>query len=403
MKDKRNFFIYRVINVANLGSTANIQPPVVQTPISEPDVTPKPKPNRLEYFVLKPNSKPSIPFPSRVNKQTLQEKSNDEMLKFLQIFRSLHFDMSFADALNHIPKLAASFKNLLKNKEELFNLAKVPLNENCSAVLLKKIPKKLGDPGKFFIPCDFPEMVECLALADLGASINLMPLSVWKMLKLPELTPTRMILELANRTTTIPQGVAEDVCVQVGKFKFPADFVVVDYEVDPRVPLILGRPFLRTTHAIIDVYDEELILRDGDEKLIFYAENLSKNPHKHGKESINMINVIDILCEDNLDEVLKFTKSSFSTSGSTTSSDSSPSLELSVTSDCFLEEFADEFALIDPIPPGIDDTDFDHVIESFSTSPIPVEDSDFLLEETDTLFSDLDYSLPKFETFSFET
>ncbi|GJR62520.1 reverse transcriptase domain-containing protein [Tanacetum coccineum] len=111
---------------------------------------------------------------------------------------TIHFDMSFADALLHMPKFASTFKSLLSNKEKLFKLANTSLNENCSAVLLKKLPEKLGDPDKFLIPCDFPGMVECLALADLGASINLMPLSVWKKLSLSELTTTLMTLELAD-------------------------------------------------------------------------------------------------------------------------------------------------------------------------------------------------------------
>ncbi|GJX09539.1 DNA-directed DNA polymerase [Tanacetum coccineum] len=147
--------------------------------------------------------------------------------------------------------------------------AKTLVNENCLAVILKKLPEKLGDPSKFLIPCDFPELVECLALADLGASINLMPLSIWKKLSLLELTPTQMILELANRSTTSPSGIPEDVFVKVGKFQFPADFVVVDYVVDPRVPLILERPFLRTARALIDVYGEELTLRVDDEAITF--------------------------------------------------------------------------------------------------------------------------------------
>ncbi|GJV10124.1 hypothetical protein Tco_1351665 [Tanacetum coccineum] len=120
------------------------------------------------------------------------------MLKFLQIFQRLHFDRSFADALLHMPKFASTFKSLLSNKEKLFELANTPLNENCSAVLLKKLPEKLRDLGRFLIPCDFSELDECLALADLCASINLMPLSVWKNLSLPELTLTRMTLELVK-------------------------------------------------------------------------------------------------------------------------------------------------------------------------------------------------------------
>ncbi|GJS82862.1 reverse transcriptase domain-containing protein [Tanacetum coccineum] len=161
--------------------------------------------------------------------------------------------------------------DLLMNKEKLLELAKIPLNENCSAMLLKKLPEKLGDPGKFLIPCNFPGMDVCHALADLGASINLMPLSIWKKLSLPDLTPTRMTLELADRSITRPKGLAEDIFVKVGNFHFPTDFVVVDFEADPRVPLILGRSFLRTSHALIDVYEGELVLRDGNGTITFMS------------------------------------------------------------------------------------------------------------------------------------
>nr|GEW47859.1 hypothetical protein [Tanacetum cinerariifolium] len=129
------------------------------------------------------------------------------------------------------------------------------------AVLLKKLPEKLGDPGKFLISCDFLGMAECLALADLGTSINLMPLSVWNNLSLPDLSPTCMTLELTDRLISRPVGVAEDVFVKVGPFHFPADFIVVDFDADPRVPLILGRSFLKTERALIDVFKGELTLQ----------------------------------------------------------------------------------------------------------------------------------------------
>nr|GEV16896.1 DNA-directed DNA polymerase [Tanacetum cinerariifolium] len=242
-------------------STKNIQPLVAQTqvPINEPVVTPK--------------SKPTIPYPSRANKQKLREKDDMLALKFVEIFRNLHLELSFADALLHMPKFSLMFKSLLNNKEKLFDLATTPVNENCSADILKKLPEKLGDPGKFLIPCDFPKLDECLALADLGASINLMPLSIWKKISLPELTSTQMILELGDRSTTRPAGIAEDVFVKVGKFYFLTDFVVVDYVANPRVPLILGRPFLRTERALIDVYGEELTLRVDDEAITFKADD----------------------------------------------------------------------------------------------------------------------------------
>nr|GEX71164.1 hypothetical protein [Tanacetum cinerariifolium] len=131
----------------------------------------------------------------------------------------------------------------------------------------KTTPEKLGDPGRFLIPCDFSEFDNCLALADLGASINLMPLSIWKKLRLPTLNDTKMVLELADRTISKPTGVAENVFVKVGKFYFPTDFVVLDFIADPRVPLILGRRFLSTVHALIDVYEGEITLRHDEQSL----------------------------------------------------------------------------------------------------------------------------------------
>ncbi|GKB07648.1 hypothetical protein Tco_0835932 [Tanacetum coccineum] len=151
-----------------------------------------------------------------------------------------------------------------------------PLNENCSAVILKKLPEKLGDLGKFLIPYGFSEL-KCKALADLGASINLMPLSVWKKL---------------------------DVVVPVGKFTFLTDFVIIDYESDPRVPLILGRPFLRTARALIGVHGEEMILRDGNERLILNMRHDTSSyltqPHQ---ESINMIDVYNVSHEEFLEDL----------------------------------------------------------------------------------------------------
>ncbi|GJY15224.1 reverse transcriptase domain-containing protein [Tanacetum coccineum] len=147
-------------------STENIQPLIVKTQvlIDEPVVAPKPK--------------PTIPYPSRINKQNLREKDDKLALKFLEIFRKIHFELSFADALLHMPKFATMFKCLLNNKEKLFDLATTLLNENCSAIILKKLPEKHGNSDKFLIPCNFPELDECLSLADLGASINLTPLSI---------------------------------------------------------------------------------------------------------------------------------------------------------------------------------------------------------------------------------
>ncbi|GJT26960.1 reverse transcriptase domain-containing protein [Tanacetum coccineum] len=256
----------------NNGGTEDIHPPVVQienqVPISEPVVAPVSAPM--------PNQRTSIPFPSRRNDERRREKANDQIEKFYEIFRDLSFEISFTDALTLMPKFASTLKTLIGNKEKLSEMARTPLNENCSAVILNKLPKKLGDPGRFLIPCEFSGINTCNALADLGASINLMPYSVWKDLSLPELTPTCMTLELADRSITEPIGIAKDVRLMVGKFQFPADFVVVDFEPDPRVPLILRRSFLKTSRALIDVYEGEITLRVGKEAITFNLDQTSR-------------------------------------------------------------------------------------------------------------------------------
>ncbi|GJY22488.1 reverse transcriptase domain-containing protein [Tanacetum coccineum] len=293
------------------GSTAQIPPPVIPISIPEPDVpktlpktTPIPEPD-----VPKSLPKPNIPYPSRLNQEKFREKASYQKEKIFQMFQDLRFDISFADALLLMPRFAPTIKSLLMNKEKLLELAKIPLNENCSAMLLKKLPEKLGDPGKFLIPCNFPGMDLCHALADLGASINLMPLSIWKKLSLPDVTPTRMTLELADRSITYPKGPAEDVFVKVGKFHFPTDFVVVDFEADPRVPLIFGRSFLRTGHALIDVYGEEITLRVDNEAVTFNLDQTTRYSSTNDK-SVNRIDIIDAVCEEYALELLGFSNSS---------------------------------------------------------------------------------------------
>nr|GEW36583.1 hypothetical protein [Tanacetum cinerariifolium] len=172
----------------------------------------KDKPTHEPVVVI---PKPNLPYPSRLQKEKNREKDDILAAKFMEIFRDLHFKLSFSDARIHMPKFAPMFKKLLNNKDKLIELTKTPLNENCSAIVLKKLPEKLGDLGRFLLPCDFTGLDNCLALADLGASINLMPLSIWKKLRLPTLNDTKMVLELADRTISKPTGVAENVFVKV--------------------------------------------------------------------------------------------------------------------------------------------------------------------------------------------
>nr|GEZ34897.1 reverse transcriptase domain-containing protein [Tanacetum cinerariifolium] len=240
-----------------LPRTENIQPPLVQVPdkiqIDEPVVDPKAKAN--------------LPYPSRLAKEKLREKYDILAAKFMENFRVLHFELSFADALILIPKFALMFKKLLNNKDKLIELTKTLLNENCSAVVLKKLLEKIG------------------------ASINLMPLSIWKKLRLPTLNDTKMVIELADRTISKPTGVAENVFVKVGKFYFPTDFVVLDFIADPRVPLILGRPFLSTAYAIINVHEREIILGQDKQSLTLQCGD-TPSIKKYKFKSLNKIDFI---------------------------------------------------------------------------------------------------------------
>ncbi|GKB36284.1 reverse transcriptase domain-containing protein [Tanacetum coccineum] len=346
--------------------TIKVPPPLVQKA--------KP-PSQRNYVVHQRDPRhPHIPYPSRMNQEKQKEKDEVQIHKFWQMFKQLHINITLADALVLIPKYQKMLKSLLSNKEKLIELENTPLNENCLAVNLKKLPEKLGDPGKLLIPCSFSEL-KCKALADLGASINLMSLSVWKKLGLPELISTQMTLELANREICTPVGIARDVFLPVGKVTFPANFVIVDYESDPRVPLILGRPFLWTARALIDVHGEEMILRDGDERLILNMRlDTSRYYITPQKESINMINIHNVSYEDyGLEEFKAYL-----------ASDSFPSGNDDPV-DFLLEEFADELALI-TFPPGNDDlpvdTESDLPEIEYLLNHDPIEEMDSILEDS---------------------
>nr|GEZ90597.1 reverse transcriptase domain-containing protein [Tanacetum cinerariifolium] len=374
----------------------DIPPPTVQVEVQIDKPADEP-------VVVIPKAKPNVPYPSRLQKEKLREKDDILAAKFIEILQDLHFELSFAHALIHMPKFAPMFNKLLNNKDKLIELTKTPLNENCSAVVLKKLPEKLGDPGRFLIPCDFTGLDNCLALADLGASINLMPLSIWKKLRLPTLNDTKMVLELADRTISKPTGVAENVFVKVGKFFFPVDFVILDFFVDPHVPLILGRPFLSTSHALINVYkgeitlrhdDQSLMLKCGDTPFIFY-NNL---------ESLNKFDLIDATCEEYSQAVLGFTND-------VSTEVSSPSYEPIVSSslqnltpfdasDFLLLEEADAFIVIDdePISSNIDATYYDPEGDILILEALLNNDPEPLSNQKDyfpTLYNDLKVIEPK--------
>nr|GEZ14798.1 reverse transcriptase domain-containing protein [Tanacetum cinerariifolium] len=240
------------------------------------------------------NLKPSIPYPSRRDNERSRDQANEQIEKLYQIFKDMSFEISFTDALILMPKFAFTLKALIGNKKKLSEMARTPMNEHCSVVILNKLKRQLGDPSKFLIPCEFPRMDECLALANLGASINLMPLSVWEGLSLLELTPTCMTLELVNRSVSKPIGITKDVSVKVGVFHFSADFVVINFKPDPRVPLILRRCFLKIGRALIDVHKGELTLRIGNEAITYNLDQTVRYSSNYNQMTANKI---DVICE----------------------------------------------------------------------------------------------------------
>ncbi|XP_061371264.1 uncharacterized protein LOC133313865, partial [Gastrolobium bilobum] len=189
------------------------------------------------------------PYPQRL--QQSEQKKN--FSKFLEIFKKLHINIPFAEALEQMPSYAKFLKEILTKKRKLTVEGSTILTEECGAITQKNLPPKLKDPGSFSIPCTIGSMTIERVLCDLGASINVMPLSMMKKLGITEVKPINMILQLADHSTKQAYGVIEDILVKVDKFIFPMDFVILDIEEDTAVPMIFGRPFLATSGALIDV------------------------------------------------------------------------------------------------------------------------------------------------------
>nr|GEV77663.1 reverse transcriptase domain-containing protein [Tanacetum cinerariifolium] len=283
---------------------------------------------------LMPNLKPSIPYPSRRDNERRRDQANEQIKKLYEIFNDMSFKISFTDVLILMPKFASTLKALIRNKEKLSEMARTPMNEHCLAVILNKLPRKLRDPGKFLIPFEFPRMDECLALADLGASINLMPLSMWEAFSLLELTPTCMTLKLADRSVSKPIGIAKDVSVK-----------------------------------------GELTLRIENEAITYNLDQTSRYSANYNQMMANKIDIIDFACEEYSQEVLGF--SDVTVSGNPTPYDdlivstTSPTLTSFGDSDFLLFEEADAFL-------GIEDDPNSSKINPFYYDP----EGDILLLET---------------------
>ncbi|GJW25393.1 reverse transcriptase domain-containing protein, partial [Tanacetum coccineum] len=348
-------------------STAQVPPPEDHDSIFIEIPKPKAKKTVPEPNSPEPNSyQPKLPYPERM-KVREKDTPSAQQSRFMKLFKQLRLEIGLKDALIEMPKFNKWLSTLLRNKEKLEEIAITTINAECSAIILNKVPEKLEDPGKFLIPCALQELDRTNALADSGASINLLPHSIYKQLGLGALKPTRMTLELANRSVTHPMGIAEDVVVRVDGFTFLADFVVVNFEPDPRVPIILGRPFLRTAKALIDLYEEKLTLRVGSDELVFYAEKSEKSKNK---QFAHAISVIDFSKDEPF-------------SGSTTNhSDALPPSSSPVKTSDNLEEFADELTLLKK---GVQEENF-----QVYSNPLFKFDDNFTSSNVNPLFNEID-------------
>ncbi|GJU37662.1 reverse transcriptase domain-containing protein [Tanacetum coccineum] len=188
--------------------------------------------------------------------------------------------------------------NLISNKNKIEQISAAFLSKESSAMIQNKVPPKLGDPGSFLIPCNFNKAFSCNTLADLGASINLMPYSLYAKLSLGTLKPTKMSVRLADRSFQYPVRIAENMLVKVGKFTFPVDFVILEMEEDSKIPLILGRPFLHTADAVIRVKQKQPTLGVGTKRMIFNIDSAIKHSYSNDDTCFSIVIIDEILEED---------------------------------------------------------------------------------------------------------
>ncbi|GJV04238.1 reverse transcriptase domain-containing protein [Tanacetum coccineum] len=264
--------------------------------------TPQPKIQNLKLVketILPKPYKPKILYPQRLRK----EKMEAQYGKFLDVIRAVRINVPLIDVLAGMPNYGKFLKELISNKHKIEQISAAFLSDESSAMIQNKVPPKLGDPGSFLIPCNFNKNFSCNALADLRASINLMTYSLYAKLSLENLKPTKMSVRLADRSFQYPVGIAKNMLVEVGKFTFPADFVILEMEEDSKVPLILGRPFLHTADAVIRVKQKQLNLRVRTERMIFNIDYAMKHSYSNDDTCFS-INVIDEILEEDFDALL---------------------------------------------------------------------------------------------------
>ncbi|XP_058764184.1 uncharacterized protein LOC131637603 [Vicia villosa] len=258
----------------------------------------------IEEVILKPvvkekstEQKPIIklPFPQRNKKQKQDEKN---FQKFVEMFRKLEINIPFSEALEQMPIYAKFMKDII-SKKRTTDTDSVILTETCSAILQgMKIPVKKPDRGSVTIPCTIGDRSFKRALIDLGASVSLMPLSIYRKLGIGRVQDPRMTLQFADHSVKKPFGIVEDVLVKVDKFVFPVDFVILEMPEDEEIPLILGRPFLETGRCMIDIENGTMTLKVYDEELKINVRSTMK--HKEDVGTNHSVEVINQIVADNI-------------------------------------------------------------------------------------------------------
>ncbi|GKB71785.1 reverse transcriptase domain-containing protein, partial [Tanacetum coccineum] len=236
-------------------------------------------------------------------KKTFNPNMEAQYGKFLDMIRVVEINVPVVDILAGMPNYAKFFKELVSNKHQLEQISPSFLSDESSAIIQNKVPPKLGDPGSFLIPCNSNKAFSCDALVDLGTSINLMPYSLYAKLSLETLKPTNISIRLADRSFQYPVGIAKNILVEVGKFTFPIDFVILEMEEDSKVPLILRRTFLHIVDAVIRVKQKQLNLGVGTERMIFHIDSTMKHSYSND-DTCFCIDVIDEIFEEDLDALL---------------------------------------------------------------------------------------------------
>ncbi|GJT28745.1 reverse transcriptase domain-containing protein [Tanacetum coccineum] len=268
----------------------------------EEESTPQPKsqtPKPVKETLVPKPYKPKIPYPQRIRKDKMEAQYG----KFLDMTRVVRINVPLVDVLVGMPNYGKFLKELISNKHKLEQISSAFLSDESSTMIQNKVPPKLEDTGSFLIPCTFNKSFSCNALADLGASINLMPYSLYAKLSLETLKPTKMSVRLADRSFQYPIGIDENMLTEVGKFTFPMGFVILEMKEDSKVPLILGRPFLHTADAVIRVKQKQLNLGVGIERMTFSIDSAMKHSYSNDDTCFS-IDVIDEILEEDFDSLL---------------------------------------------------------------------------------------------------